>query len=319
MNSIDKIQQVCHDCLHNPIDPMGKLVNGLIAFLVVLSVTIIPLHYLGSDFVNLNQNLIIFDKLVVTVFTVEYFLRLWSAQKPAKYFISWWGLVDLVAIAPFYLHEMGLIQNPEIFMLLRILRLFKLGQMFEAERTAIRRGSQGRETHGSFTVFEGEQILHVAQKHWIVFLIPLVFCLMITSVALLVLIFLTPISFIIGIVVGIMLILLAGLMFTKLWLDFNYDLIYITSRRLIWQERELFGAITNEVSYAAISNVKPNDTSFWHWVFKYGDIEIETAAEKGSLVFKSARKPRVSVEFISQQRLLNSGSVRQGQVGMTEN
>ncbi|NCS67963.1 hypothetical protein GW777_06300 [Candidatus Peregrinibacteria bacterium] len=296
---------------------MGKLVNGLIAFLVVLSVTVIPLHYLGLEFINLNQNLIIFDKLVVTIFTIEYFLRLWSADKPLKYFISWWGLVDLAAIAPFYLHELGLINNPEIFMLLRILRLFKLGQIFEAERTAIRRSSRGNETHGGFTAFKGECILHVAQKHWIVFLIPLIFCLMITSVALLVLIFLTPISTLFGIAIGVMLLLLSGLMFTKLWLDFNYDLIYITDKRLIWQERELFGAITNEVSYAAISNVKPNDTSFWHWLFKYGDIEIETAAEKGSLIFKSARKPRAAVEFISQQRLQNSGSVRQGQIGVT--
>jgi hypothetical protein len=142
---------------------------------------------------------------------------------------------------------------------------------------------------------------------------------MITAVGLLVLIFITPIITFVGIGIGIMLLFLSGLMFTKLWLDFNYDLIYITSRRLIWQERELFGAITNEVSYAAISNVKPNDTSFWHWIFKYGDIEIETAAEKGSLVFQSARKPRAAVECISQQRLQNSGSVRQGQVGMLEN
>jgi hypothetical protein len=154
MKTIEDIQTVCHDCLHNPVHPLGKVVNGVIAFLVILSVTVIPLHYLGADFGNLNQNLIIFDKWVVTIFTIEYFLRLWSADKPGRYFISWWGLVDLVAIAPFYLHELGLIENPELFMLLRILRLFKLGQIFEAERTAIRRGSQGRETHGNFTAFE---------------------------------------------------------------------------------------------------------------------------------------------------------------------
>ncbi len=317
MKGLNEVQQICHECLHNPTNQMAKLINGLIAFLVILSVTIIPLHFLGSGFGDLTNYLDIFDKLVVTVFTVEYFLRLWSAEKPIRYALSWWGIVDLVAIAPFYFGEIGLLAHPEIFLFLRILRLFKLGQIFETERTAIRRGSRGQETHGNFTAFEGENILHVAQKHWIVFLIPLIFCLMITSVALLVLIFLMPISMLLGLVIGLMLLFLSGLMFTKLWLDFNYDLIYITSRRLIWQERELFGAITNEVSYAAISNVKPNDTSFWHWLFKFGDIEIETAAEKGSLVFKSARKPRMAVEFISQQRLQNTGSVRQGQVGVT--
>ena len=312
MDFLQSAQQTCRDCLHDPVHRMAKVINGLIAFLVVLSITVIPLHYLGAGFENLNQNLLLFDKVVVTIFTIEYFLRLWSAEKPLKYAFSWWGLVDLIAIAPFYLNEIGLISNPEIFMLLRILRLFKLGQIFEAERTAIRRGSRGRETHGSFTAFDGEHILHVAQKHWIIFLIPLTFCLLLTSAGMLALIFIVPISTIIGILIGGMLLILSAFMFTKLWLDFNYDLIYITSRRLIWQERELFGAITNEVAYEAISNVKPNDTSFWHWLFRYGDIEIETAAEKGSMIFTSARQPRRAVEFISQQRLRHPGSIRQG-------
>ena len=312
MSTLENFQHTCRDCLHNLVHPWAKIINGIIAFLVVLSVTVIPLHYIGDDFGNLQSNLVLFDKVVVTIFTIEYFARFWSAEKPLRYIFSWWGLVDLVAIAPFYLAEIDLIQNPELFMLLRILRLFKLGQIFEAERTVIRRGSRGQEVHGNFTAFEGEHILHVAQKHWNIFLIPLTFCLLITSAGMLALIFLTPINWIFGLTIGLMLLTLSAFMFTKLWLDFNYDLIYITSRRIIWQERELFGAITNEVSYEAISNVKPNDTSFWHWLFRYGDIEIETAAEKGSLTFTNARKPRMAVEFISQQRMKNPGSVRQG-------
>jgi len=310
MNTLNHLQQHCHDCLHNPSYKMAKIINGLLAFLVVLSVTVIPLHFLGDDFEDLQTNLLLFDKVVVTIFTVEYFLRFWSAEKPLRYAFSWWGLVDLIAIAPFYLGEMGLVNHPEIFMFLRILRLFKLGQIFENERTVIRRGASDQ--HGAFKAFENEHILHVAQKHWIIFIGSLSFCLMLTSAALLALVFLVPISWILGLVVGLMMLILASVMFIKLWLDFNYDLIYITNRRLIWQERELFGAITNEVSYEAISNVKPNDTSFWHWLFHFGDIEIETAAEKGSMVFQSARKPRMAVEFISQQRLERAGSVRQG-------
>lgn len=290
---------------------MARNINGIIAFLVVLSVTVVPLHFLG-EFAELQKNLLLFDKLVVTVFTIEYFLRFWSAERPFHYIFSWWGLVDLVAILPFYLSELNLFSHPELFMLLRVLRLFKLGQIFETERAAIRRGSQGRETHGAFKAFPGEHILHVAQKHWIIFVPSLTFCLFLTSGALLALVFLIPINLVLGVIVGGLLLVLAGFMFIKLWLDFNYDLIYITNRRLIWQERELFGAITNEISYDAISNVKPNDTSFWHWLFGYGDIEIETAAEKGSMIFTSARKPRLSVEHISRQRLSTPGSIRKG-------
>lgn len=308
MNLIEEFQHTCHDCLHDPSHQMAKHINGVLAFLVVLSVTVIPLHFLGNDFGNLQPNLQLFDKIVVTIFTLEYFLRLWSAPTPIRYAFSWWGLIDLVAIAPFYFGEMGLLAHPEIFMLLRILRLFKLGQIFETERTAIRRGTQNK--HGAFKTFPNENILYVAQKHWVTFIGSLSFCLFVMSAALLSLVFLIPISLTLGLFVGSMLLILAAVMFTKLWLDFNYDLIYITDKRLIWQERELFGAITNEVSYAAISNVKPNDTSFWHWLFKFGDIEIETAAENGNMTFKSARKPRLAVQFISENRMRNPGSVR---------
>lgn len=310
MNTLNNLQQYCHNCLHNPSYKMAKIINGLLAFLVVLSVTVIPLHFLDDGFGNLQNNLLFFDKIVVTIFTIEYFLRFWSADKPLRYAFSWWGLVDLIAVAPFYLGKMGFVEHPEIFMFLRILRLFKLGQIFEAERTITRRGAS--EQHGAFKALKNEHILHVAQKHWIIFISSLSFCLLLTSAGLLTLVFLIPISWVLGLSVGLMMLILAGVMFIKLWLDFNYDLIYITNQRLIWQERELFGAITNEVSYEAISNVKPNDTSFWHWLFHFGDIEIETAAEKGSMVFKSARKPRIAVKFISQQRLKHRGSVRQG-------
>lgn len=308
MKALQNAQITCRECLHNPTHHLAKHINGAIAFMVVLSITVIPLHFLGDSFSDLKQNLLLFDKIIVTVFTVEYFLRLWSAEKPTHYAFSWWGLVDLMAIAPFYFGEMGIVNHPEIFMLLRVLRLFKLGQIFEAERTAIRRSS--KDTHGAFHVFEDERILHVAQKHWVVFIGSLSFCLVITSGALLALVFLIPISLILGLAIGVMLLTLAGFMFIKLWLDFNYDLIYITTRRLIWQERELFGAITNEVSYDAISNVKPNDTSFWHWLFKFGDIQIETAAEKGTMIFKNARQPRVAVQFISEIRMKTPGSIR---------
>ena len=310
MNPLESIQISCRDCLHNPVNPMARTINGLLAFLVVLSVTLIPLHFLGDNFANLQQNLLLFDKVVVTVFTIEYFLRLWSADKPFSYAFSWWGLIDLLAVAPFYLGEMGLIEHPEVFMLLRILRLFKLGQIFESGRTAIRRGSEGQESHGDFKAFTGEHILHVAQKHWIIYVPSLSFCLILTSIAMLGMIFLMPISFILGLAIGGMLLILAGFMFTKLWLDFNYDLVYITNKRLIWQERELFGAITNEISYDAISNVKPNDTSFWHWLFRFGDICIETAAEKGTMTFTSARKPRKAVKIISENRMKTTGSIR---------
>jgi voltage-gated potassium channel len=64
------------------------------------------------------------------VFTIEYLLRLYCVQKPAKYAKSFYGIIDLMAILPTYMelflpntHFLLVIRS---FRLLRIFRVFKL-------------------------------------------------------------------------------------------------------------------------------------------------------------------------------------------------
>ena len=42
------------------------------------------------------------ELLSITIFTCEYFLRIWVAQPRTSYIFSFYGLVDFFAIAPFY-------------------------------------------------------------------------------------------------------------------------------------------------------------------------------------------------------------------------
>ncbi len=300
MKFLDQCQSICFQCLHSPTYFWAKILNGLIAFLVILSVAVIPLHFIpGIEW--LKPSLILFDKIAVTFFTVEYFLRIWSAPKPFKYIFSWWGLVDLLAILPFYLYEFGIISHPEIFMALRLLRLFKLGKIYDLERKVIAKNATDK--HGQFQVFNKECIEYVVQKHWICFVTSLVFCISLITTALIALILVVPLNFWIGAGIALFLLVIATFLFLKLWLDFNYDLIYVTNKRIILQQRELFGARLNEVSYHSVTNVIPNDTSIWHWIFKFGDIKIETAAAQGTLIFKNATHPRIAVNHISENRL----------------
>jgi voltage-gated potassium channel len=92
-----------------------------------------------------HQLLLDFEVFSVVVFTIEYFLRLWSCiENPAfsnpvkgrlKFMISVWGLVDLLSIAPFFLSlfitDLGFIR---ILRLLRMLRLFRVSKYFHALR-----------------------------------------------------------------------------------------------------------------------------------------------------------------------------------------
>jgi voltage-gated potassium channel len=58
------------------------------------------------------------------LFTFEYILRLWCSPKPSRYAGSFFGVIDLVAIAPAYL---GLfLTGPELIAVFRIFRLLRV-------------------------------------------------------------------------------------------------------------------------------------------------------------------------------------------------
>jgi voltage-gated potassium channel len=67
-----------------------------------------------------------FEVFCVAVYTVEYGVRVYRAHPRWKYLVSFYGIIDLLAILPFYLMVAFNLQALRAFRLLRLLRLFKL-------------------------------------------------------------------------------------------------------------------------------------------------------------------------------------------------
>jgi voltage-gated potassium channel len=67
-----------------------------------------------------------FEVLCAAVYTVEYGVRLYLARPRMKYVTSFYGIIDLLAILPFWLMAAFNLQAVRAFRLLRLLRLFKL-------------------------------------------------------------------------------------------------------------------------------------------------------------------------------------------------
>lgn len=66
------------------------------------------------------------EAFTVAVFTVEYLLRLWSAKSPLRFALSPLGMIDLLAILPFYL-ALGIdLRSLRALRLFRLVRLLKL-------------------------------------------------------------------------------------------------------------------------------------------------------------------------------------------------
>lgn len=76
--------------------------------------------------------------VVVLVFTLEYATRIYKAQHPLRFVFSFYGIIDLLAILPFYLMLAIDLRALRLFRLLRLARLLKLTRY----SNAIRRFSQ---------------------------------------------------------------------------------------------------------------------------------------------------------------------------------
>ncbi len=71
------------------------------------------------------------EVFIVVTFTAEYMLRVWSAKNRWEYMRSGWGIVDFLAIAPFYL-GIGDLRILRILRIFRLLRVFKLARYIES-------------------------------------------------------------------------------------------------------------------------------------------------------------------------------------------
>lgn len=103
--------------------PLGRLIDLSITGLVLLSsvIFIAQTYALPAD---LRAVLEALDTGIVVIFSLEYLLRLWSIQKRWKYAFSLYGIIDLLAILPFFLGAID-IRFIRIFRWFRILRLIR--------------------------------------------------------------------------------------------------------------------------------------------------------------------------------------------------
>ena len=109
----------------------GKF-DYVIQLLIVLSLVCFALETLPNLSFAQKAWLAFVEAGIVSVFTVEYVLRLWLSQPKRSYALSFFGIVDLVAILPFYVSSGIDLRSVRAFRLLRLFRLLKLARYSSA-------------------------------------------------------------------------------------------------------------------------------------------------------------------------------------------
>lgn len=68
----------------------------------------------------------LFENFIAIIFTVEYILRIILSEKKLKFIFSFYGIIDLLAILPFYLSTGLDLRSIRILRLLRLFRILKI-------------------------------------------------------------------------------------------------------------------------------------------------------------------------------------------------
>ena len=104
----------------------GRVFTFTIQFLIIVSLVTFSIDTLPDLAPATKAALRLIEVVTVIIFSLEYVLRLVVAEKTLKFVFSFYGLVDLAAILPFYIASGLDLRAIRVFRLLRLLRILKL-------------------------------------------------------------------------------------------------------------------------------------------------------------------------------------------------
>ena len=113
--------------LHNP---YFSLINDVFAIATVVSVVVIVIETIPS--LSRYQDLFLFiEWLTVGLFTVEYCVRWWVTEPKRSYYLSFFGIIDLIAILPTFigLGNFTFLKSARVIRIIRFLRIVRLSKL----------------------------------------------------------------------------------------------------------------------------------------------------------------------------------------------
>jgi len=103
----------------------GRIFDLFIQSLIVISLVSFTIETIPDLSDQLAAILKTIETVSVIIFTIEYILRIIVSDKKLKFIFSFYGLIDLLAILPFYIASGIDLRSIRIFRLFRLFRAFK--------------------------------------------------------------------------------------------------------------------------------------------------------------------------------------------------
>ncbi len=281
----NKFWKFCNNTLHYKNSRLSLLFDGFITILIIISISITPL-FLFDQFSSIKPTLKTVEYILTLFFLIEYLLRLWSSEKRLLYIISVSGIIDLLAVGPLLLQYYNIIHLSFIVVIaIRVIRMIKLFFIYKNERDLTIKQIKNIQHHGDFEKGDNEIMLGIVHKHALIFFVSLfpIFIFTIASVFILAIFSLQLFS----ILTAGALLLIAILIFAKNWIDFHYDAIYITDKRVVVQDAHLLGSDQQTIPLVAIKEIHPKTYGILNLLLDSGSIDIDSGATENAITFNN--------------------------------
>lgn len=113
----------------------GRILDYFIQILIFLSLTAFTIETLPNNSINTIKFLNVFELICIVIFSIEYILRIYVSKQPFKYIFSFYGIIDFLAIFPFYL---GRVYDLRVLRVFRIFRVFRALKLIRYNKALIR-------------------------------------------------------------------------------------------------------------------------------------------------------------------------------------
>lgn len=125
-------QEKLHEIIFEADTPAGKLFDVGLIITILLSVVIVLLDSVKDLRDILWVELYIAEWVFTLIFTAEYILRLACVGRPMRYALSFFGIVDLMAILPTFLSV--LFPGTQYLLVIRLLRILRIFRVLKLAR-----------------------------------------------------------------------------------------------------------------------------------------------------------------------------------------
>lgn len=130
-NSKKTFREIVYDIIFGYESKAGRSFDVLLICLIVISVSAVLIDSIESYHIRYGEFLFRLEWFFTLVFTLEYFLRLYSTPKKQTYVFSFYGLIDLFSILPTYIAFLfPSAQYLIVIRIMRVLRIFRVLKLF---------------------------------------------------------------------------------------------------------------------------------------------------------------------------------------------